>query len=71
MAAAVAAEATTPSLLAELATATYRAARRQGFKDAFIDIELDLWYAHQAAASQSASASMSVARNVTWSMPQS
>lgn len=36
------------SLLSELATATYRAAKRQGFKDAFIDIELDLWYAHQA-----------------------
>jgi hypothetical protein len=45
----------TQNLLAELATATYRAAKRQGFKDAFIDIELDLWYAHQAAASQSKS----------------
>lgn len=37
-------------LLSELATATYRAAKRQGFKDAFIDIQLDLWDAHQEAA---------------------
>jgi hypothetical protein len=51
----VASENRTQSLLAELATATYRAARRQGFKDAFIDIELDLWYAHQAAVGESKS----------------
>jgi hypothetical protein len=37
-------------LLSELATSTYRAAKRQGFKDAFIDIQLDLWDAHQEAA---------------------
>jgi hypothetical protein len=45
-------ETRTLELLSELATATYRAAKRQGFKDAFIDIELDLWDAHQAAAVQ-------------------
>lgn len=32
-------------LLVELATAAYRAARRQGFKGAFIDAELDMWHA--------------------------
>jgi hypothetical protein len=51
----VATEGNTQKLLSELATATYRAAKRQGFKDAFIDIELDLWYAHQAVAIRRAS----------------
>ncbi len=35
-------------LLAELAEAAYRVTSRQGFKGAFIDIELDLWHALQA-----------------------
>ena len=39
---------TTEELLAELAVATYRVARRHDFKGAFIDIELDLWDAHRA-----------------------
>jgi hypothetical protein len=40
---------TKEALLAELAEATFRVAKRYGFQGAFIDIELDLW----DAASQS------------------
>jgi hypothetical protein len=39
-------------LLAELAAATCRVAQRQGFKAAFIDIELDLWHAYRATLDQ-------------------
>jgi hypothetical protein len=53
----------TEKLLSELATATYRVAKRQGFKDAFIDIELDLWYARQVTAGQSPA--MNLAKNMT------
>jgi hypothetical protein len=33
--------------LAQVATAVYHAAAQHGFKDAFIDVELDVWYALQ------------------------
>lgn len=39
----------TEGLRADLAAATYRVAKRHGFKRAFIDIELDLWDAHAGA----------------------
>jgi hypothetical protein len=45
-------------LLAELASATYRAARRRGFKGAFIDIELDVW---EAQITKSNAAALSAA----------
>jgi hypothetical protein len=35
-------------LLAEVAGAAYRATLQHGSKGAFIDVELDLWYAVQA-----------------------
>ncbi|MFO0926048.1 MAG: hypothetical protein U0736_03290 [Gemmataceae bacterium] len=38
----------TDELLAELASAAYRAAQRQGFQGAFIDAELDMWHALRA-----------------------
>jgi hypothetical protein len=43
----------TDELLAELATAAYRAAQRHDFKGAFIDVELDLWSALQAVLNRS------------------
>ena len=39
----------TEGLRADLAAATYRVAKRHGFKRAFIDIEMDLWDAQHAA----------------------
>jgi hypothetical protein len=39
-------------LLAELAEATCKVASQSNFQGAFIDFELDLWYAHGAAHSR-------------------
>lgn len=39
----------TEGMRADLAAATYRVAKRHGFKRAFIDIEMDLWDAQSAA----------------------
>ncbi|MBY0528380.1 MAG: hypothetical protein K2R98_33625 [Gemmataceae bacterium] len=38
----------TDDLLVDLALAACRVASRHGFKGAFIDLELDVWDAHQA-----------------------
>jgi len=49
-------------LLAELAAATYRVARRHDFKGAFIDIELDLWDAQRTMPATTPSVGRLLAR---------